>query len=60
MKKILQRIVATGADWLPDAMILAGAASISWGARMVYEPAGFVVAGVFALAGGLVLVWGGK
>lgn len=60
MKEHLQRIARAAAGWLPDVLMLAGAASVSWGARMVYEPAGWMVAGVFALAGGVLLARGAK
>lgn len=42
-------------DWLPDALMLAGAGGIAYGAGMVYTPAGFIVAGAFALAAGWLL-----
>lgn len=60
MKKHLQRIATSAAGWLPDVLMLAGAASISAGAGMVYQPAGWMVAGVFALAGGVLLSRGAK
>lgn len=60
MKQHLQRIATLAAGWLPDVLMLTGAASVSWGARLVYEPAGWVVAGVFALAGGVLLSRGAE
>lgn len=52
----LRAVFASGASmvagWAPDAMMLAGVASVSYGAWMVYEPAGFIVGGVLLLAGG--------
>lgn len=40
---------------LPDALIVAGAAGVSYGAWLVYTPAGFIVGGLLALAGGVVV-----
>lgn len=40
---------------LPDALLVLGAASVSYGAWLVNQPSGFVVAGAFLLAGGWVL-----
>lgn len=46
---------------LPDALLIGGAASFSVGAGMVYEPAGYIVGGLFALAAGVLLAKkGGK
>lgn len=47
------RVCAAGL--LPDALMLAGVGGISYGAWSVYEPAGFIVGGCFALAGGVLL-----
>lgn len=48
------------AGWLPDALMVGGAVSIAWGAGQVYAPAGAIVAGLFALAAGIVLSRGTK
>ncbi|GAB3416685.1 hypothetical protein NX774_12180 [Massilia agilis] len=45
---------------LPDILMLAGAAAISFGAGMVSMPAGWIVGGAFALAGGVILARGDK
>lgn len=37
----------------PDALMLAGVAAISYGAALVYAPAGWIVGGGFAFAFGL-------
>ena len=37
---------------LPDALLLAGSASISVGAGLAYLPAGLIVAGLFLIAAG--------
>lgn len=46
MKKMLISI-------LPDVLMLAGAAGLSYGAWMIYEPAGFLVGGTLVLIGGI-------
>lgn len=38
---------------LPDLLLLAGAASVSYGAWLVYAPAGYLTAGALAIIGGL-------
>jgi hypothetical protein len=48
------------AGWIPDALMAGGAAAVSHGASLVYQPAGFVVGGVFLLAAGWLLARGGK
>jgi hypothetical protein len=37
----------------PDLLLVAGAASVSYGAWLAYPPAGFVIGGAFALYAGL-------
>lgn len=46
MRKILTSVV-------PDALMLAGAGGLSYGAWLIYEPAGFLVGGALALVGGV-------
>lgn len=55
IKTTLQAAGRVAASWLPDALLVGGAAAISAGAWQVYAPAGWIVGGVFALAGGLLL-----
>jgi hypothetical protein len=38
---------------VPDALLLAGAGSLSYGAWLIYPPAGFLVAGALLLAAGV-------
>jgi hypothetical protein len=38
---------------IPDVFLIAGAGAISYGAWLIYEPAGFVVAGLLALIAGV-------
>lgn len=63
MKKAIVALIAAGrtaAGWTPDALIVAGVLAISNGAREMYSPAGWIVLGAFALAGGVLLAKGGK
>lgn len=64
MKKHLQAIAARAAGWLrglgkvaanwsPDALMAAGAGGISYGAWLVYQPAGFIVGGLLVLTAGV-------
>lgn len=36
--------------WIRDVAALCGAASVSYGAWLIYEPAGFIVGGIIALS----------
>lgn len=56
MKERLQAV----AGWIPDALMTGGAGAVAYGASLVYQPAGFVVGGVFLLAAGWLLARGGK
>lgn len=58
MKKTLQTIAARAAGWLPDALMVAGAGGISYGAWLVYQPAGYIVGGMFSAAAGWFLAKG--
>lgn len=40
------------ADLLPDALLLIGAGLVSYGAHMIYAPAGFIVGGSFFILAG--------
>lgn len=40
---------------IPDLLMIAGAGGISYGAWVIYQPAGYMVAGGFALIGGVLL-----
>ncbi len=40
---------------LPDALMLSGIGCLAYGAWRIYAPAGWIVAGVFAFAFGLLL-----
>lgn len=56
----MKNTIKTISGWLPDALMVGGAASMSYGAALVYTPAGWLVAGLFGLVGGIVLARGGK
>lgn len=60
MKQKLQTFAAKAATWAPDVLLVAGAGAVSCGAGMVYEPAGWIVGGLFALAAGWLLSKGAK
>lgn len=55
MKHHLTMLAAAAANWLPDVLMTAGAGAASYGAWLVYPPAGFIVGGAFALAAGWLL-----
>lgn len=42
--------MATLRELIRDGMAIAGASSIAYGAWLVYQPAGFIVAGMLTLA----------
>lgn len=40
---------------IPDALMLVGVGAVSYGAALVYFPAGFIVAGLFLIIGGVLI-----
>lgn len=48
MRNLLQKLV-------PDVLLVAGAASVSYGAWLAYPPAGFVVGGALTILTGMKL-----
>lgn len=38
---------------LPDMLLVAGSASIAYGAWIAYPPAGYIIGGAFAIAAGM-------
>lgn len=50
MTTLLTRCAAAAARHVPDVLGAAGAAAISYGAALIYAPAGWIVGGVIALA----------
>ena len=51
MKKLIQSL-------LPDALMIMGASAISYGAWLIYQPAGYVVGGAFIMAAGILAARG--
>lgn len=63
MIKVLKTVRGFGATakaWLPDFLMVGGVGAMSYGAWMVYEPAGAIVAGVFMLIAGILLARGAE
>lgn len=60
MKKHIEAFKAQVAEWAPDAGMVAGAGAISYGAGLIYVPAGWIVGGAFLLAVGWMAAKGGK
>lgn len=46
-------------EHIPDALLVAGAAMLSYGAWLVYAPAGFLVGGSLMLGGGYLIARSG-
>jgi len=44
---------------IPDALMVGGAAAVSYGVGLVYAPGGWIVSGVFLLVAGWMLAKGG-
>lgn len=51
----LGTVASAARDWLPDALMVAGAGAVSSGAWLIYEPAGFIVGGAFLLGFGWIV-----
>jgi hypothetical protein len=60
IKERAKALLGALTGWMPDAMMVAGAGSISYGAGLVYPPAGWIIIGAFVLAAGWMLARGGK
>lgn len=50
--KDLTRLTAVASAWLPDLLIAGGAVAVSYGAGLIYAPAGYIVGGLLSLAVG--------
>jgi hypothetical protein len=48
----MNKLKMAASSYLADALLIAGVGLVSYGAWLVYEPAGFIVGGVILLAGG--------
>ena len=60
MKNHLQKMLAAAAGHFPDGLMAGGAGAVSYGAGLVYVPAGWVVAGLFLMAAGYLAARGGR
>jgi hypothetical protein len=38
--------------WRPDALMIAGAGGVAYGAWLIHQPSGFIVGGLLAMAAG--------
>lgn len=47
----MNKIKLAASSYLADVLLLAGVGLVSYGAWLVYEPAGFIVGGLISLAG---------
>lgn len=56
----LQTLLRHATDALPDVLLVAGAATLAYGAHLVYAPAGYLVGGALLLAAGWLLARGAK
>ncbi|WP_367847016.1 hypothetical protein [Rhodoferax sp. WC2427] len=54
----LKKLPAVAAAWLPDTFIACGGASLVYGVGLIYLPAGYIVGGVLALVGGVLMARG--
>lgn len=48
-------MIKTITDWVPDALMVLGAGAVSFGVGLIHVPSGIVIAGLFALGGGILL-----
>lgn len=54
MTKLFAALRSSG----PDALMIAGAGAVSYGAAQIYAPLGYLVGGVFAILAGLIAAKG--
>ena len=48
----LSAAAAIARDWVPDALLMAGASGIAYGAWLIYAPVGFIVGGALLMLAG--------
>ena len=53
IKDRIKTAATLAASWLPDALMVAGAGGVSYGAWLVYAPTGFIIGGALTLAAGV-------
>lgn len=49
----MTKLKALAAEWWPDALLVAGAGAVAYGAGLLHPAAGWMVGGAFLLAGGV-------
>lgn len=49
----INQVLAAARSSIPDVLMLAGAGGLAYGAWLIYAPAGFIVAGLLLLSGGV-------
>lgn len=57
---MLKKAAGSAAAWAPDVLMIGGAASVAYGSGLIYRPAGFIVAGVLVIVGGVMLARGAQ
>ena len=55
IKDKLHTAASAAAGFLPDALMVGGAAALSYGAGMIYPAMGFIVGGLLAMAAGVLV-----
>lgn len=60
LKEHLKKGALAAAGWIPDGLMVCGAGAVAYGSGLVYQPAGFVVGGLFLLAAGWLTARGSK
>lgn len=50
---MINKLKAVAAEWWPDSLMVAGGGAVSYGAGLVYQPAGWIVAGVLLIVAGV-------
>lgn len=58
LKGIVRSAGSNAASGAADALFLAGAGAVSYGAWLMYAPAGFIVGGVLAMVAGVIVARG--
>lgn len=58
LRRCATAMQAGAASVTPDVLMLSGATSIGYGAWLIYPPAGFIVGGMLAVAGGVLAAKG--
>lgn len=54
------KLQALAADWMPDALMVGGAAAVSYACWILHPSLGWGVGGTFAIVAGVILSRGGK